>query len=84
MMEDSVLVEQYHYGKVRYSEVRSGVESPVLGKDMAVFEYAYQSEAFGLIQTYRLLESHFNFVFDTCAQEIPPAFGALSHDLNLP
>lgn len=74
MVDNSVLVEQYHYGKVGPS-----AGSAILGKDMALFEYA--STATDLydinkpLQTYQLMENHFNFVFDKCAQEIDPSFG---------
>jgi hypothetical protein len=74
MVDNSVLVEQYHYGKVGPSE-----GSTILGKDMALFEYACTSiDLYDInkpLQTYQLMENHFNFVFDKCAQEIPPSFG---------
>lgn len=79
MVDDSVIVEQYHYGKV---EPLAGTK--ILGRDMARIEYArepadlYHTDK--PVQTYQLLESHFNFVFDECAQEIPDTFGAISSD----
>ncbi len=74
MGDDSVLVEQYHYGKIRPSE-----GTTILGKDMALFEYACTSiDLYAInepLQTYQLMENHFNFVFEKYAQEIPSSFG---------
>src|SRR5216683_962168 len=66
-VDDSVLVEQYHYGKV----FAPGAHNPaILGKDMPVVEYINQSPDQdiypGLFQRepFRLLEDHFRFAWE--------------------
>ena len=69
MTDDSVLVEQYHYGNKDLYE-----DDGKLGNDMARFEYArvppdlYDRRT--PIQTYQLLEDHFEFVFNVCAHDV--------------
>jgi hypothetical protein len=79
MGDDSVLVEQYHFGKVGPLD-----GTKILGKDMARFEYARVAtdlyDADKPLQAYKLLESHFDFVFDRCAKDIPPEFGSINSD----
>ena len=79
MVDDSVLVEQYHYGKVGPL-----VGTKILGTDMARYEYAREPrdlyDTDKPLQTYQLWESHFDFVFNECAQEIPPTFGPIGED----
>lgn len=69
MTDETVLVEQYHYGnQVPYED------DGKLGNDMTRFEYArippdlYEEQT--PIQTYQLLENHFKFVFDICAHDV--------------
>ncbi|HEU0004166.1 MAG TPA: hypothetical protein VFQ36_24895 [Ktedonobacteraceae bacterium] len=79
MSDESVLVEQYHYGKM--SPQQAGME--ILGRDMPIHEYKRYQNIHGFIdahspdpslQTYKLMKSHFEFVFEKCAQDIPDAF----------
>ncbi len=78
MSDESVLVEQYHYGKV--SEL---VGTEILGRDMPIHEYKRYEHIHDCIdiddpstplQTYTLMKSHFEFVFEKCAYEIPDDF----------
>jgi hypothetical protein len=78
MSDESVLVEQYHYGKV--SEL---VGTEILGRDMPIHEYKRYEHIHDCIdiddpstplQTYALMKSHFEFVFEKCAYEIPDDF----------
>ena len=78
MSDESVLVEQYHYGKVSQ---RAGME--ILGRDMPIHEYKRYQNIHGIIdtddpsaplQTYELMKSHFEFVFEKCAYDIPDDF----------
>ena len=78
LSDESVLVEQYHYGKI--SQL---VGTEILGRDMPVHEYKRYQNIHGFIdtddpstplQTYRLMKSHFEFVFEKCAYEIPDGF----------
>ncbi len=69
MADDSVLIEQYHYGNIDIN-----VDDGKLGNDIARFEYAKEVsdlyEGRTPIHTYQLLEDHFNFVFNICAQDV--------------
>lgn len=69
MTDTSVVVEQYHYGKIELDE-----ENKVLGRDMARFEYtAFPQDLHDLdkpLQTYQLLRTHFDFVFNHCSEEL--------------
>ena len=78
MSDESVLVEQYHYGKI--SQL---VRTEILGRDMPILEYKRFDHIHGYIdiddpsmplQTYELMKSHFEFVFKKCAYEIPDEF----------
>ncbi len=87
LADDSVMVEQYQYGKIKSSGVSDEV-SPILGKDMPVIEFAKygsipqppselepysEGGSFASLQereAYRLMESHFEFVFKHCARSI--------------
>lgn len=77
IVDDKVLVEQYHYGKTMPVEFAGHGTPPILGKDMALFEYA-RSPQRGFMDldtldvsrnSYELLADHFGFVFERCAQE---------------
>jgi hypothetical protein len=73
IVDNVVLVEQYHLGKAVPSEFRledQGVP-PILGKDMALVEYSKQPSV--LVDQdesrhpYDLLVDHFLFVYDHCS-----------------
>jgi hypothetical protein len=75
MSDSSVLVEQYHYGKINQP-----VGTKILGKDMPILEYkrfddlsdlSNDTEQSKPLQTYQLMKSHFEFVFERCADNIP-------------
>ncbi len=67
LVDDTVLTEQYHYGKV-------SDESGPLGKDMPLFEYSKSTSTFyksaPLRNPYLLLEDHFKFAFEH-SQRVP-------------
>lgn len=73
IVDDRVLVEQYHLGKAIPSEFRLEDQGapPILGKDMAVFEYAKRPSV--LVEQdesrnpHDLLENHFQFVYERCS-----------------
>ena len=74
MSDSSVLVEQYHYGKINQP-----VGTKILGKDMPILEYkrfedlsnlSNEDEPSKPLQTYQLMKSHFEFVFEKCADNI--------------
>lgn len=74
MSDSSVLVEQYHYGKINQP-----VGTMILGKDMPILEYKRfehlsdlpnEDEPSKPLQTYHLMKSHFEFVFEKCADDI--------------
>ncbi len=70
-VDDTVLVEQYNYGKLGKD---FAVASPSLGKDMALIEYTrnpkdvYEQES--VRQSFDLIADHFDFVFEKCAKPI--------------
>jgi hypothetical protein len=75
MSDSSVLVEQYHYGKINQP-----VGTKILG-NMPILEYkrfddlsdlSNETEQSKPPQTYQLMKSHFEFVFEKCANNIPP------------
>jgi len=80
IVDDRVLVEQYHLGKAIPPEARLEDQGapPILGKDMAVHEYAKRPSV--LVEQdesrhpHDLLESHFLFVYERCSVPIyvPP------------
>src|SRR5262249_12747758 len=83
LIDDTVLIEQYHYGNV--PSPRSTTENILLGEDTALVEYlrpdpnrpdlyADRLE----VDTIGLMEDHFNFVFNQCAEmDVPlPAMKA--------
>lgn len=71
LVDNTVLVEQYHYGKVTPEEDRGRLPT-VLGKDMPLVEYSQfdptTSSLFydhnSLREPYSLFEDHFTFVFN--------------------
>jgi hypothetical protein len=77
--DDHALVEQYHYGKYVPSG-RNGLlgTPPILGKDMALVEFARIREENPLVDlagarsSFDLILDHFNFVFDACAVPCAP------------
>lgn len=73
IVDDSILVEQYHLGKAVPPEFRLEDQGapPILGKDMALVEYAKRPSELVEIDDARhpldLLEDHFLFVYERCA-----------------
>lgn len=73
MVDESVLVEQYHFGKLLPEEHRGGFPV-VLGKDMPLIEYSetpsglFKSDP--LRNPFKLLENHFRFVFERCSRPL--------------
>lgn len=73
IVDDRVLVEQYHFGKAvpPESRVEDQETPPILGKDMALVEYARTSSALVEVDESRhpcdLLEDHFRFVWEDCS-----------------
>jgi len=65
-VDDRVLVEQYHYGKVVPED--QGDAPAILGKDMPLIEYRQEGsplyKAIELRNPFRLLNNHFQFAFD--------------------
>lgn len=78
IVDDSVLIEQYHYGKIlpgRGDYPPDQVDYPViLGKDMPLVEYSHESlglyETDTLRNSFELLKDHFRFVFERCARPL--------------
>ena len=70
MVDESVLVEQYHFGKIG-----PNVGTKILGRDMARFEYVREpSDLYDVekpLQTYHLMKEHFRFVYEECAEDVP-------------
>lgn len=73
--DDHALVEQYHYGKyVPGGRTEKLGAPPILGKDMALVEFARTREDDPLIDlagtrsSFDLLLDHFSFMFDACAK----------------
>ncbi|MGO9678359.1 MAG: hypothetical protein ACLPW4_14020 [Candidatus Sulfotelmatobacter sp.] len=66
-VDGSVLVEQYHYGKILASGLRAAA---ILGKDMPVVEFINQQPDADLYpeksrrEPFRLLEDHFSFAWE--------------------
>jgi len=73
MVDDSVLVEQYHYGKI-LPEDETDNFPVILGKDMPSIEYTQSPTAIfetnALRIPFKLLENHFRFVFDKSSQPL--------------
>jgi hypothetical protein len=79
LVDDTVIVEQYHYGDLR--SPRASTVSNILGLDTTVFEYTceptYVEEQANLygsppqvqVRMLELMQKHFEFVFDDCAIE---------------
>jgi hypothetical protein len=73
IVDDEVLVEQYHYGKATPPEFRpqDGAAPPILGKDMPLVEYSKNLSAVVTPDDSRhphdLLMDHFNFVYEHCS-----------------
>lgn len=82
MVDESVLVEQYHYGKIGPS-----VGTKILGRDMARFEYVKEpSDLYEVekpLQTYYLMKEHFKFVYEECAEDVPDDFGVTNSEDTL-
>jgi hypothetical protein len=71
-VDDTVLVEQYHYG-AQIPEDLSGQRTPgLLGKDMPLFEYSKDPaplyQFMELRSPFELLVSHFEFVFNNARE----------------
>lgn len=71
LVDDTVLVEQYHYGSLK--SPRPTTVNMILGQDTALFEYTRPDpKRPGLyadrleVDTVGLMEDHFYFVFDQC------------------
>jgi hypothetical protein len=86
--DDRALVEQYHYGKyVPGGRTERLGAPPILGKDMALVEFARTREDDPLIDlagtrsSYDLLLNHFNFVFDACARPCTSKLAGLGIDI---
>jgi hypothetical protein len=75
LVDDTVMVEQFQYGKVVMSAV-----NPILGKDMPLIEYVCEPvhpfETNLSRNSFKLMEDHFNFTFEQCADYIDSAIGA--------
>jgi hypothetical protein len=73
IVDDEVLVEQYHYGKAVPPEFRREDQAapPILGKDMALVEYSKNVSTVVTSDESRhphdLLVDHFNFVYEHCS-----------------
>jgi len=65
-VDESVLVEQYHYGKIIPSQSLGG--RAILGKDMPIIEYGNQPsdlyQEIPLRHPFSLLENHFEFAWE--------------------
>jgi hypothetical protein len=65
LTDESVLVEQYHFGKL-------GVGKGILGGEVPLVEYRRMEQpANPLNYPYGLFKDHFNFVWRYCAVELP-------------
>jgi hypothetical protein len=84
LVDDEVLVEQYHYGKAVPPEFRPQNQSvpPILGKDMSLVEYSKKPSPVVTTDESRhphdLLMDHFNFVYGHCS--VPLGVAAPSGD----
>ncbi len=71
-VDDTVLVEQYHYGKV--VPEGQGEAPAILGKDMPLMEYGLSGsplyDPISLRSPFALLNNHFEFAFDN-AEVVP-------------
>lgn len=77
LVDDTVIVEQYHYGDLRSPRVST--VSNILGEDTTLFEYTCESrhmkeqaDLYGSpqqvqVRMLELMQNHFEFVFDDCA-----------------
>ena len=77
MTDDSVLVEQYHYGKIRpINSASEIVQSKILGGDVPVVEYKKPDlekiQEFPLQNIYRIFEDNFEFVFNNFSKDVRP------------
>jgi hypothetical protein len=86
--DDHALVEQYHYGKyIPTGSPEPLGTPPILGKDMAVVEFARTREDDLLIDLARarssfdLVLDHFTFVFNACAKPCAPELAGLVGDI---
>lgn len=73
-VDETVLVEQYHYGNFIPDEDLGHVPV-ILGKDMPVIEYSALmpsiQDDIQLRSPFKLLKDHFDFVFKHAKQEVP-------------
>ncbi len=67
--DESVLVEQYHYGKI--DKDIEGMKK-ILGGDFPIFEYhkTTNGEEEETFAPYKILKDHFEFVFNRCSRRI--------------
>ena len=64
LTDNSVLIEQYHYGKIRPLNSESMMLGRILAGDVPLAEYVQQTpERNPLKDPYRIFEDHFRFVF---------------------
>ena len=83
--DDHALIEQYHYGKyVPGGSIPPLGTPPILGKDMALTEFARTREDDPLIDlagtrsSFDILLNHFTFVFNACAKPSEPELTGLA------
>jgi len=76
LVDDLVLVEQYHYGVVEIG-ARPAMVSNILGEDTALYEYTHQQsklyDSRECVHTFELMKDHFDFVFAKCSKECLPS-----------
>lgn len=75
LTDDSVLVEQYHYGKIRPPEEDAEkIKSKILGGDVPVIEYKKPKPQIlrdhPLRNPYGIFKDHFEYVFTHCAKDV--------------
>ena len=65
--DESALIEQYHYGKIRPTTSQSS-KGKILGGDFPVIEYKRNDK--DSFDPYKILNNHFEFVFTHCSKDI--------------
>jgi len=69
--DKSVLIEQYHYGKIGDGIEDDSLEKKILGGDVPVVEYTkFEKSEQGNKNPYEIFKDHFSFVFENCSEEI--------------
>jgi len=70
LTDDVVMVEQYHYGKVRAIESEKE-RSQILGGNIPVLEYVkLENKNSEVKDPYRIFRDNLKYVYDVCAQEL--------------